>query len=131
MTTGPKGEKGNRGAQGVRGDVGKWKLSLAIAALALVTSLGGNVVVLRVARANSLKGREAHTGLCALRNDLVKRESDLRRSIHSTNFFLRKNPDGIPGIPVTLIKAGLKNSKATLANQIATVRVLDGALNCG
>lgn len=47
-----KGETGARGAvgaRGSRGEIGKWKLSLGISALALLVSLGGNISLSRYA----------------------------------------------------------------------------------
>lgn len=54
------------------------------------------------------EAQKALVALCALRADLDKR-------IASSERFLRKNPEGIPGIPASVIRQGLENSRRTRA----------------
>lgn len=57
------------------------------------------------------KGEDARTAICALKQDLRVRINNARQ-------FLVDNPNGIPGIPASVIKQ-------SIANQAATVRALD------
>ena len=60
-------------------------------------------------KASVRQNETARIGLCALRHDLQKR-------IESSESFLRDHPRGIPGVPSSLIRAGVRNQKQTLAS---------------
>lgn len=51
--------------------------------------------------------REVHAAICALQHDIELRHEEGQK-------FIIKNPDGIPGIPASVIKNGLKNQESTL-----------------
>ncbi len=127
-TVGPKGDKGSRGPTGL---TGKWKVSLAISALALITSVGGNVTLARVVQDNSAKAKQGIAFDCAIVHDLRGREADSRRAVRSTKKFIRENPSGIPGISAALLQESLKNEQGTLADQTATLDALSRVLTCG
>jgi hypothetical protein len=53
------------------------------------------------------QGRQAREGLCALKHDVELRVDGARE-------FLKGNPNGVPGIPASVIRTSLKNQEATL-----------------
>src|SRR5438128_2048335 len=55
----------------------------------------------------SREGRQAHAAICTLRSDLERRTQDSRD-------FLKQHPDGIPGIPASLIRNSIKNQQQTI-----------------
>jgi hypothetical protein len=66
------------------------------------------IVVFTIAVGYSVRpGPEAHDGLCALKQDLIVR-------VESSRDFLVEHPKGIPGIPASVIRNGIKNQEATL-----------------
>ena len=48
-----------------------------------------------------------HSALCALKTDLVVR-------VQAGEDFLAEHPDGIPGLPASLIRNGISNQKKTI-----------------
>jgi hypothetical protein len=80
--------------------------------LALITILGVLAIPVLVIYVNHLQAEriaensQTRVALCALRADLDKR-------IESSETFLAEHPQGIPGIPASLIRQGLVNSKRT------------------
>lgn len=60
-------------------------------------------------RGQSAEGRRAAAALCTFRDDLARRVAD-------SQAFLRSHPDGIPGVPASLIRNSIQNEQATLAS---------------
>jgi hypothetical protein len=58
-------------------------------------------------RAISQRNATAVAGLCALKLDLAVR-------VASSEEFLRQHPEGIPGVPVSVIRSGIVNQRHTL-----------------
>jgi hypothetical protein len=71
------------------------------------------------------QNRTAVTGLCLLRDDLGKRIAASTKQISRSEQFLREHPNGIPGIPASLIREGLKSQMLVLNGQIRTLKALD------
>lgn len=115
---GPKGERGLSGAAGARGERGRVgsqprSVILSFWAIVVVASLvlAGLAYVIHVNRSNiretqrlAVEGKKAHDALCALNNEL-------RASVGVSRAFLIHNPDGIPGIPASVIRQGIKNQQ--------------------
>lgn len=57
--------------------------------------------------AQARQGLQAHAALCVFKHDLEVRAAGSRA-------FLREHPDGIPGIPASLIRNGLMNQQRTI-----------------
>jgi hypothetical protein len=74
------------------------------------------------------QGQQAHSALVALEQDLRARIADERASLARSEEFLRKHPDGIPGISAGLIKQGISALKRTIKGQLDTIAALDSAL---
>jgi hypothetical protein len=76
--------------------------------LVFVAFVAGAVLVASFARTGQKADQNATalTALCALRADIDAR-------IEQSQQFLDANPQGTPGIPVSLIRTGLANSKRT------------------
>lgn len=90
----------------------------------------GRVRVLAVdnkARARAAKelADQLNRAVCAWRNDLQDRAVDQRRSIAKTERFLKEHPEGIPGVPVKLLKDGLRDSRASLKNLRSTITAFE------
>jgi hypothetical protein len=83
---------------------------------ALIALIAATSLIVVFFRADRRTDENATTlvALCALRDDI-----DLR--IESSTKFLAEHPQGIPGIPASLIRQGLVNSKRTRT----TLNVLD------
>lgn len=77
-------------------------LGLLAAVVLLLVQLG-------TIRRLSLEGKQAHDGLCVLKDDLQRRIDDSRS-------FLKTHPAGIPGISATVILTSISNQEQTLAS---------------
>jgi hypothetical protein len=94
------------------------KLELATVGLFLVVVLLAGYVYFSGIAARQRIAEIAHDtnrALCTLRTDLEQRVEQSRN-------FLEENPDGVPGIPASLIRNGI-------ANQENTIEALSG-LDC-
>lgn len=60
------------------------------------------------------QGREAHDALCVFKGDIEQRAQASRD-------FLADNPDGLPGIPASVIRTSLANQQKT----VDSLRTLD------
>jgi hypothetical protein len=81
----------------------------------------------KVIRAQSF---QSHATLCAFRNNLSHRVPRAERALKRSEDFLADHPNGIPGIPVSLIKAGIDDDRDALNNLKRTVRSLNRHLIC-
>lgn len=90
--------------------VKRHRVVLAFMAVVLVTFAVLIFATWQVAqnRKTARQGQLAHDALCALNQRNIDR-------IAQSQEFLRDHPDGIPGIPVKLIKDGIKADSSTVA----------------
>ena len=67
------------------------------------------LVSVRISQNNSLihEGAQARKAICSLRHDLVQR-------IETGKNFLQSHPNGVPGIPSSVIQNGIKNEQQTI-----------------
>jgi hypothetical protein len=75
-----------------------------------------------VAKQSRRVAAESRAALCSFVTDLKGRVEDQKRTIARTEKYLREYPNGIPGVPIALLRQGLQNNRNTLRNQRATVR---------
>lgn len=85
-----------------------------LALISLLVTAGLGAYYLQKIHDIAEKNTQARRALCALRDDLDKR-------IEGSQNFLDEHPNGIPGIPASLIRQGLSNSRRTRE----TLEVLD------
>jgi hypothetical protein len=64
--------------------------------------------------------------LCAFRQELASRIPRQEAALARSKAFLLEHPDGIPGISVNLIRAGIADDAAALKNLHSTVDTLKG-----
>lgn len=119
-----------RGATGERGATGKWALSLFFSLLALAVALSANIALYFAMEHQTANGRQAHAALCVYAQDLGERITDGRTKIKQSKAFLVKNPNGIFGIPASVLRASITSQEITVANQQATHDAFERVLTC-
>lgn len=65
-------------------------------------------------RDRSNEGKQAKEAFCIFKHDLIIRA-------RTTEAFLKENPKGIPGIPVSVLRTSLANQQATI-NSLKTLK---------
>jgi hypothetical protein len=75
-------------------------------ALVVVTAVAFGTLFVQ-SRNLAAQGNDAHQAICALRTDLEQR-------VENAQTFLLTHPQGIPGIPVSVIRNGLTNQQKTI-----------------
>jgi len=107
----PAAERGARGATGARGQTGRWRLSLAIAVIALIVSLGANITTYKVLSDEIQHNNEAHVALCSSRHNTID-------SIKASQQYLRDVASGkrkpVPGISTNDIRQSIQRQQAYL-----------------
>jgi hypothetical protein len=68
--------------------------------------------------------------LCRFTADLRQRKNAGAVKLARSRKFLRDNPQGIPGIPRSLIEQGIQDDERTLEGQHRTLKALNGPLHC-
>lgn len=77
----------------------------------------------------AVQGAQAHRGVCAFRKNLERQAQDSAHQIHQTKVFLRHHPNGIAGIPASVLRQALKDRGDTLDRQRAALESL-GNIGC-
>jgi hypothetical protein len=92
------------------------KAALAFLAMAAVMTAMLVVVGFQIDKNRSLarQGHLAHDALCALNQRNINR-------IATSKQFLRDHPNGIPGVPVKLIRDGIKSDQSTVDILVRTL----------
>jgi hypothetical protein len=82
------------------------RIAIATVVLYVLLCVAGVAVYLQI-RISVRENETARKGLCALRADLGRRQL-------SSLEFLKAHPNGIPGIPASVIRNGVDNTAQTL-----------------
>lgn len=82
-------------------------ISFLVLVLVMCVVLASFVWVISGNRTNARQGKQAHDALCIVR---VK----IERGVRKAQEFLREHPNGISGIPATLIRSGINDDLGTL-----------------
>lgn len=98
-------------------------VAVVIAMLAVLGTLG----VLKRTDASAQRNTVA---LCALRVDVEARVVRNTNRLRRSELFLRDNPAGIPGITARVIRDGVNQQRAEIADQERTIKALKG-IDCG
>lgn len=78
----------------------------------------------RQATLNASGTSRIHLALCALRSDLDRRADSGEREVRRSRAFLAAHPDGIPGIPASLIRQGIRDKQNLVTGQRSSIKVL-------
>jgi hypothetical protein len=104
-------------------------LLIAIVIYFKIDSVHKDHEIQRQARAAALRASRTHDALCAFRAELADRVPPQQRKLNRSRKFLDDHPDGIPGIPPSLIRAGIADDALTLRRTKRAVMTLSG-LHC-
>jgi hypothetical protein len=96
----------NKGIKGFRREIKTLGVLLTVV---IVLMSGLAVVALDTRHDLQVKFDQALTGLCTFRSDLQVR-------VQNSRDFLKQHPNGIPGIPASVLKNSIDNQRLTLSS---------------